>query len=204
MTDIILLGPPGAGKGTQAKILVEKRGLKQLSTGDMLRAEVAAGTELGKKAKAIMDSGNLVSDDIIIGMIAACLDKPECAKGVIFDGFPRTVAQAEALDSMLAKKGRPLTAVIELAVDEEELVKRLHSRVAQAKAAKEKVRDDDNETTLRNRLKVFREQTAPIIPYYDAGGLLERVDGMQSIDDVREAIAAILAVNSAPRRASAE
>jgi len=190
--NLILLGPPGAGKGTQAKILQEKYGLKQLSTGDMLRAEVKAGTPLGQQAKAIMDSGELISDTIIIGMIANAITQPECANGVIFDGFPRTVAQAEALDKMLSEKGRPLTAVIQLVVDEEALISRLHNRIKEMTAAGETVRTDDNEETLRHRLDVYRNQTAPIIPYYEKAGLLEKIDGMQAIDTVEEKIATIL------------
>jgi adenylate kinase len=189
---IILLGPPGAGKGTQAKKLEAKYGLKQLSTGDMLRAEVAAGSDLGKKAKAIMDAGGLVSDEIVIGMIENRMGQPDCAKGVIFDGFPRTVAQAQALDKMLAARGHELGAVIELAVDEEQLVARLHTRIAETRAAGKEVRSDDNETTLRDRLKAYREKTAPITPYYKAKGMLKQVDGMRPIDEVEKAIDAIL------------
>lgn len=192
MMNMILLGPPGAGKGTQAKRLEEKFGLKQLSTGDMLRAEMAAGTDLGKKVKAIVDSGALVTDDIMIQMISARIDQPDCTNGVIFDGFPRTVAQAEALDAMLAEKGRPLSAVVELKVDEEVLVSRLNTRIAETKARGEAVRADDNEETLRKRLQVFREQTAPIIPYYTGRGMLQSVDGMAGIDDVARAIESIL------------
>lgn len=190
--NLILLGPPGAGKGTQAKRLEELHGLKQLSTGDMLRAEVAAGTDLGQKAKAIMDSGQLVSDDIIIDMIAARVDSPECQNGVIFDGFPRTVAQADALDKMLAAKGRPLTAVIELKVDEDVLVDRLNNRISEMKAKGETPRSDDNEETLRKRLQVYRDQTAPIIPYYERKKTLRSVDGMADIDDVAAQIEAVL------------
>lgn len=182
--NLILIGPPGAGKGTQGKILEEKYGLKQLSTGDMLRAEVAAGSDLGKKAKAIMDRGDLVSDDIIVDMIDARLEKPDCVRGVIFDGFPRTVDQAQALDVMLGKKGKPLTAVILFEVDEDQLVGRLNTRIAQTKAAGQDVRADDNEETLRKRLGVYRNQTAPLIPYYEAAGLLKPVDGMAAIDAV--------------------
>lgn len=192
MINLILLGPPGAGKGTQAKRLEEKYGLKQLSTGDMLRAEIAGGTELGLKAKAIMDSGALVSDDIVIAMIASRMQQDDCKNGVIFDGFPRTVAQAEALDVMLAEKNRPLSAVVELKVDEEALVKRLNNRINETKARGEEVRGDDNEETLRKRLQVFREQTAPIIPYYKDKGLLQSVDGMAEMDVVEQAIAKIL------------
>lgn len=190
--NIILLGPPGAGKGTQSSRLQERYGLKQLSTGDMLRAEVSAGTDLGKKAKAIMDRGELVSDDVIIAMIDSRMDRPDCARGVIFDGFPRTVAQAQALDSMLAEKGRPLTAVIQFTVDEEELVERLKTRIYQARAAGQEVRSDDNEETFRNRLGVYQKQTAPIIPYYQQKGILRTVDGMRSIDDIARDVANIL------------
>lgn len=193
MLNLILIGPPGAGKGTQAKRLEEKYGLKQLSTGDMLRAEVAAGTDLGLQAKAIMDSGALVSDDIIIAMIAARIAQADCAQGVIFDGFPRTVAQAQALDAMLADKGHPLSAVIELTVDEDALVGRLNTRIAETKARGEAVRADDNEETLRKRLEVYRQQTAPIIPYYANQNMLQSVDGMAAMDAVESAIAQILA-----------
>lgn len=189
---IVLIGPPGAGKGTQGKRLEDKHGLKQLSTGDMLRAEVAAGTDLGKKAKSFLDSGNLVPDDVIVDMIADCIEQDDCRNGVIFDGFPRTVAQAKALDKMLAEKGRPLTAVIELTVDLKELVNRLQARIAQMKAAGQPIRTDDNEQTLINRLKVYREQTAPILPYYRDKGMLKAVDGMASIDDVSVMIDSIL------------
>lgn len=190
--NLILLGPPGAGKGTQAKRLEQVHGLKQLSTGDMLRAEVAAGSELGQKAKAIMDAGQLVSDEIIIAMIAAKLDTPECQNGVIFDGFPRTVAQADALDKMLTAKGCPLTAVIELQVDEDVLVDRLNNRISEMTARGEAPRSDDNAETLRKRLQVYRDQTAPIIPYYERKKTLRSVDGMADIDDVAAQIDAVL------------
>jgi adenylate kinase len=192
MINLILLGPPGAGKGTQAKRLEEKYGLKQLSTGDMLRAEMAAGSPLGLKVKAIVDSGSLVTDEIMIEMIANRIEQPDCKNGVIFDGFPRTVAQAEALDKMLDEKGRPLSAVIELKVDEEALVKRLNNRIAETRARGEAVRGDDNEETLRKRLQVFREQTAPIIPYYDSRDMLQSVDGMAAIEVVEAELAKIL------------
>jgi adenylate kinase len=189
---LILIGPPGAGKGTQAKILEQEYGLKQLSTGDMLRAEIAAGTDLGKKAKAVIDKGELVSDDIMVDMIAARIEQSDCAKGVIFDGFPRTVDQAEALDAMLEDKGKPIDAVIEFVVDEEALVERLRTRIQQTIDAGQPVRGDDNEETLRNRLKVYRNQTAPILPYYESAGLLKKVDGMKPIDFVTSEIKGIL------------
>lgn len=192
MINLILLGPPGAGKGTQAKRLEEKYGLKQLSTGDMLRAEMAAGTDLGQKVKAIVDSGALVTDAIMIEMIAARIAQPDCKNGVIFDGFPRTVAQAEALEAMLAEKGHPLSAVIALKVDEEALVNRLHNRIAETKARGEAVRADDNEETLRKRLQVFRDQTAPILPYYQAKNMLQSVDGMADMDEVTASLESIL------------
>jgi len=188
--NIILLGPPGAGKGTQAARLVEKYGLKQLSTGDMLRAAVASGSELGQQAKEIMDRGGLMPDALMIDMISERLDQPDCAKGVIFDGFPRTVAQAQALDELLAKKNLSLDAVIEIKVDEAALVGRIESRIAQSGGGA--VRSDDNVETLRKRLEVYREQTAPILPYYQAKGALKTVDGLKSIDEVSAQIEEIL------------
>lgn len=190
--NLILIGPPGAGKGTQAKILEEEYGLKQLSTGDMLRAEIAAGTDLGTKAKAIMDAGNLVSDDIMIGMIANRIEQADCARGVIFDGFPRTVDQAKALDKMLTEKGKPLKAVIQMVVDEEELINRLQTRIQQAIDAGKEVRADDNVETFKKRLGVYKDQTAPILPYYEASGMLQKVDGMLPIDFVTGEIRMIL------------
>ena len=187
--NIILLGPPGAGKGTQAKRLEEARGMKQLSTGDMLRAEIVAQSPLGQKVKAIMDSGQLVSDDIVIEMISNRIDQPDCQSGFILDGFPRTVAQAEALDKMLAQKGRNLDSVIELAVDEGILLSRIQKRVAENAA---NVRADDNEEALKRRLGVYRDQTAPILPYYKSRGILRQVDGMAEIESVSEEIAKIL------------
>lgn len=190
--NLILIGPPGAGKGTQAQILETEYGLKQLSTGDMLRAEIAAGSDLGKKAKEIMDAGNLVSDDIMIGMISNRIDQADCAKGVIFDGFPRTVEQAKALDKMLAEKGKPLDVVIQFVVDEEELVNRLQTRIQQTIDAGKEVRGDDNVETFRKRLDVYKQQTAPILPYYEQTGLLKTVDGMKPIDFVTTEIKALL------------
>lgn len=190
--NVILLGPPGAGKGTQAKKLEDKYGLKQLSTGDMLRAEIAAGSELGLKAKEIIDAGQLVSDDIIIGMIAGRMEEDDCKNGVIFDGFPRTVPQAEALNAMLTDKGQSLKAVLHLVVDEDALVDRLNNRIAEMQAAGEDVRSDDNPETLRHRIQVFREQTAPIIPYFAEKGNLSEIDGMGNIENVEAQISTII------------
>lgn len=187
--NIILLGPPGAGKGTQAKRLEEAHGLKQLSTGDMLRAMVASGSELGRQAKAIMDRGELMPDSLMIRMIAERVDQPDCARGFILDGFPRTVAQAEGLDRMLAEKGLKLHAVIEVKVDDAQLVSRIETRVKESGGA----RSDDNVETLKKRLEVYHRQTAPILPYYRERGMLQSVDGMASIDAVTAAIEAILA-----------
>ncbi|MEK9745705.1 MAG: adenylate kinase [Candidatus Puniceispirillum sp.] len=186
--NIILFGAPGAGKGTQAERLVAKYRLVQLSTGDMLRAAIAAGTDLGKRAKDIMDRGDLVSDDIIVGMIAARLDDKDCANGVILDGFPRTVAQAEALDKMLASKGLSLDGVIEIRVDEAALFARIENRAAETGGA----RSDDNADTLRKRLAVYHENTAPLLPYYRDKGVLKSVDGMATIDEVAAQIESIL------------
>ena len=186
--NIILFGAPGAGKGTQAKRLVEARGLVQLSTGDMLRAAIDAGTELGLRAKEIMDRGDLVSDEIILGMIAERMDSPDCANGVILDGFPRTVAQAEGLDAMLEERGLALDHVIEISVDEGALFARIENRAAETGGS----RADDNAETLRKRLAVYHENTAPLLPYYDGKGLLKTVDGMNSIDEVGQAIDGIL------------
>lgn len=187
--NIILLGPPGAGKGTQAKILEDSRGMKQLSTGDMLRAEIAAQSPLGLKVKAIMDAGQLVSDEIVIEMISNRIDQPDCQKGFILDGFPRTVPQAQALDKMLFTKGRALNAVIELSVDEGILLSRIQKRAAESGP---NVRADDNEDALKKRLAVYRAQTAPILPYYETQAVLRKVDGMAPIDVVTGQIADIL------------
>lgn len=186
--NIILFGAPGAGKGTQAKRLVDARGMVQLSTGDMLRAAIADGTELGRQAKAIMDRGDLVSDDIILGMIAERMEQPDCANGVILDGFPRTVAQADGLGVMFADRGLTLDHVIEIKVDEGALFTRIETRAAETGGS----RADDNAETLRKRLAVYQENTAPLLPYYAEKGLMRTVDGMVSIEEVGQAIDAIL------------
>lgn len=190
---LILLGPPGAGKGTQAQRLVDLHGVVQLSTGDMLRAAVKAGTPVGLKAKDVMARGELVSDEIVVGIIEDRIAEPDCAKGFILDGFPRTVAQAEALDAMLAKKGLKLAHVIELKVDESILVGRIEKRVAETLARGEVVRADDNVEALKKRLDAYREQTAPVSGYYASKGALKTVDGMAPIGDVSAAIDKILA-----------
>ena len=185
---LILLGPPGAGKGTQAKRLEDIHGLKQLSTGDMLRAEIASGSDIGKKVEAILAAGELVSDDIMVEMIAHRITKPDCEKGFILDGFPRTVAQAEALDDMLTNHKLDLNAVIEIKVDENELFDRIQKR-----AEEEGNRADDTVEVMKNRMEVYKNQTAPIIPYYDGKGMLKTVDGMQSIDEVAAQIDSLIA-----------
>ena len=182
--NIIIFGPPGAGKGTQAQIIVDERGVVQLSTGDMLRSAIAAGTELGMKAKQIMDAGQLVSDEIMVGMISERMAEDDCANGVILDGFPRTVAQAEALDAMLDGRGVNLDKVIEIQVDEVALFARIEKRAAETGAA----RSDDNADVLAQRLKVYHTSTAPVLPYYREKGLLMSVDGMQTVEKVSEAI----------------
>ena len=189
---LILLGPPGAGKGTQAQKLVDRYGIVQLSTGDMLRAAVAAGTEIGKKAKAVMDAGQLVSDEIVIGIVSDRIEEPDAKNGFVLDGFPRTVAQAEALDRLLADKKLKLDAVIEFKVDAEKLVDRIVRRAEEAKAAGQPVRKDDNPEVFRKRLEEFRALTAALTPFYAKSGLLKPVDGMAPIEEVAGAIRAAL------------
>jgi adenylate kinase len=186
--NIILFGPPGAGKGTQAAKLVSERGMVQLSTGDMLRSAIANETELGMKAKSIMDAGALVSDDIMIGMISERMAQDDCKAGVILDGFPRTVAQAEALDSMFEERGITLDHVIEIAVDEAALFDRIENRAKETGGA----RSDDNADVLRQRLAVYHENTAPVLPYYADKGVLSQVDGMGEISTVSHHIEQIL------------
>jgi adenylate kinase len=189
---LVFLGPPGAGKGTQSERLVEKLGIPQLSTGDMLRASVAAKTPIGLRAKAIMDAGQLVPDEIVIGIIDQRIDEPDCAKGFILDGFPRTVAQAEALRDMLARKGLKLDAVLELVVDENALLERMKKRVAETIAAGKEVRADDNPESFKTRLDIYRAQTAPVSAHYAGRGDLKRVDGMAPIEVVSAAIDAAI------------
>ena len=212
--NIILLGPPGAGKGTQAQRLQAERGMVQLSTGDMLRAAVASGSELGKKAKGIMERGELVPDDLIVGLIEDRIAQPDAAKGFILDGFPRTEAQARALDDMLARAGRKLDRVVEMEVDEKVLTDRVVGRFSCAKCGagyhdsfkKPKVegtcdvcggkefsrRKDDNAETMKTRMAAYRAQTEPLLPYYRARGVLRTVDGMAAMDEVYRQISGVL------------
>lgn len=212
--NLILLGPPGAGKGTQAQRLQQARGLVQLSTGDMLRAAVAAGSEIGKRADAVMKRGELVSDEIVVGIIEDRIGRPDCTKGFILDGFPRTTAQAEALDAMLGRKGMRLDAVIEMVVDDAQMVDRITGRYTCAKCGAgyhdtnnrpKKVgvcdscggteftrRADDKAETVKARLDAYHRQTAPLLPYYRARGVLQQVDGMAEIDQVAAQIDKLL------------
>jgi len=212
--NIILLGPPGAGKGTQAQRLQRERGLVQLSTGDMLRAAVASGSELGKKAKDIMNRGELVPDDLMVGLIEDRIAQPDAAKGFILDGFPRTEAQAKALDQMLGKTGKKLDRVVEMEVDEKALTERIVGRYTCAKCGagyhdtfkRPKVegvcdvcgsrqftrRKDDNAETMKTRMAAYRAQTEPLLPYYAARGVLRKVDGMASMDEVYRQISGVL------------
>ncbi|MDO9416926.1 adenylate kinase [Pararhizobium sp.] len=189
---LIFLGPPGAGKGTQAKVLTEKYGIPQLSTGDMLRAAVANQTDVGKRAKAVMDAGQLVSDAIVNEIVSDRIDAPDCTKGFILDGYPRTVPQAVALGEILGGKGIRLDAVIELKVDEDALVRRMENRVAETIAAGGTVRSDDNPEAFKKRLVEYREKTAPVSAHYASSGQLQTVDGMAPLDTVTASIARIL------------
>jgi adenylate kinase len=189
---LILLGPPGAGKGTQAQRLVDRYGIIQLSTGDMLRAAVAAETPIGRKAKDIMARGELVPDDVVVAIVADRISQPDTSKGFILDGFPRTVPQAQALDRMLADKGVKLDAVIELKVDEDNLLRRIESRIAETRARGQVLRADDNPDALQKRLAAYRAQTAPLAAYYRDRGVLATVDGMAPIPQVAAAIDRLL------------
>ncbi|RUZ72953.1 adenylate kinase [Mesorhizobium sp. M7A.F.Ca.US.006.01.1.1] len=189
---LILLGPPGAGKGTQAQRLVEKHGIPQLSTGDMLRAAVQAGTEVGKRAKAVMDAGELVSDAIVNAIVAERIDQPDCANGFILDGYPRTLVQADAVERMLSDRSQGLDAVVELVVDDKALVGRIVKRADEAQAAGLPVRKDDNPAVFEERLREYYKKTSPLIGYYYAKGKLRSVDGMADIDAVTEQIEAVL------------
>jgi len=201
---LILLGPPGAGKGTQAQRLVNKHKIVQLSTGDMLRAAAKAGTPTGLRAKDIMDRGELVPDEMVVGIVADRIEEPDAKKGFILDGFPRTVPQAEALDRMLEEKGLALDGVIELKVDDAMLLSRIEKRVLETIARGESVRADDNSETLKKRLNAYYAQTAPLTAYYAQKGRLSSLDGMASIEQVAQAIDRVLEpkdVTKAPRAA---
>jgi adenylate kinase len=190
---LILLGPPGAGKGTQSQRLVAAHGIAQLSTGDMLRAAIRADTPVGRRAKDIMARGELVPDEVVVGIIAERLDEPDARHGFVLDGFPRTARQAEALDGLLAEKGLRLDAVIELKVDEGALLARIEKRYSEMQANGESVRTDDNPEAFRVRLGTYREQTAPLADYYRRRGVLRAVDGMAPIEEVAAAIAGEIA-----------
>ena len=198
---LVLLGPPGAGKGTQAQRLVAKHGLIQLSTGEMLRAAVDAGTPVGLRAKEMMARGELVPDDVVVAIVSERIDEPDARNGFILDGFPRTVPQAHALDRILKEKGLKLDAVIELKVDEGVLLKRIKKRIAEMTARREALREDDDPEVLRRRLLAYRDQTTPLVAYYQLQSVLRSVDGMVAIPEVSSAIDQALrpAVNKKPR-----
>ena len=189
---LILLGPPGAGKGTQAQYIVEKFGIPQLSTGDMLREAVAAGTEVGLRAKAVMDAGELVSDEIVNSIVSERISADDCKPGFILDGYPRTLAQADAVEAMMSSKGLDLNCVVELVVDDKALVGRIVKRAEEAAAAGKPVRKDDNAEVFDERLREYYKKTAPLIGYYHAKGKLKQVDGMGSIDEVAVSIKEVL------------
>jgi adenylate kinase len=189
---VILLGPPGAGKGTQSQRLVKKHGIVQLSTGDMLRAAIKAGTPVGAKAQDIMARGELVPDDVVVAIIADRMEEPDAKNGFVLDGFPRTVAQAEALGKLLKAKGLELDAVIELKVDENALLRRIERRLADMKARGEAIRPDDNPESFKTRLSAYRKQTAPLTQHYQASGILRSVDGMADMDSVARSVDEIL------------
>jgi adenylate kinase len=198
---LILLGPPGAGKGTQAQRLVARHGLIQLSTGDMLRAAIDAGTSVGERAKEIMARGDLVPDDLVVSIVSDRIDEPDARRGFILDGFPRTVPQAHALDRLLKEKGLKLDAVIEIKVDEGILIERIQNRIAETKARGGTLRDDDDPAVLRRRLSAYRDQTAPLVAYYSLQSVLRTVDGMAPIAQVSSAIETALN-NAGSKRAS--
>ena len=200
---LILLGPPGAGKGTQAKRLVEKYGIVPLSTGDMLREAVKAGTPVGQKAKDVIERGELVPDDVVVAIVSERIDRPDAKNGFILDGFPRTVAQAEALERMLREKGLELDGVIELKCDEGILLKRIENRIAETAARGETVRADDDPEVLKKRLAAYRQQTAPLVEYYRKKGALRTVDGMAAIPMVADAIDRCLTGRNKAARARA-
>lgn len=196
---IVLFGPPAAGKGTQALRIKSKFGVAHLSTGDMLRAAIAQGSEIGLKAKSIMDSGKLVPDEIVVGIISERIREPDCAKGFVLDGFPRTVNQAAALDEMLKGQQLGVDHVIVMAVDAAELVKRVENRAAEARAKGDPVRADDDPETFRKRLGVYSAETAPVLPYYQNQGKVRSVEAMQAIDAVAAQIDAILSLGKPPK-----
>jgi adenylate kinase len=193
--NLVIFGPPGAGKGTQAKIIQDKRGWPQLSTGEMLRAAIASGSELGRKCKAILDRGDLVPDEIVIGIIAERYARPDCQSGAVFDGFPRTIPQAEALDDMLARRDRKIDLVIELKVDDAALIRRVEQRIKESGGA---TRADDNPETLKTRLAVYYKNTAPLLVYYGNQQKVATIDGMAPIAEVTKAIAAAINAKSPP------
>jgi adenylate kinase len=189
---LILFGPPAAGKGTQAARLKAKHGIGHLSTGDMLRAAIAQGTEVGKRAKAIMDKGDLVPDEVVVGIIGDRIKQDDCKKGFVLDGFPRTVNQAKALDALLKERKLGVDVVIVIEVDEAALIKRVETRASEARAKGEPVRPDDDPETFKKRLAVYKAETAPVLPYYQAQGKIKPVNGMKPIDDVTAQIEGVV------------